>query len=88
MSQSRLSLSRYGTPSVYHTKASDLFESKNRVLSDETLPTYLADFKRLFEQTQETERNLYDTILTVKAANGNEYVFCAAATVDCTFRVL
>ena len=75
MSQSRLSLARYGTPSVYHAKASDLFESKNRVLSDETLPTFLADFKRLFEQTQETALNLYDTILTVEAANGSEHVF-------------
>jgi hypothetical protein len=67
MSQSRLSLGRYGTPNIYHAKTSDLFENHSNALDpNETLPILLGDFKRLFEQTQDPLNNLHDTILTVE----------------------
>jgi hypothetical protein len=64
MSESRLSLSRYGVQPVFHSKASDLFTSRNEILNpDETLPRLLSDFKRLLEQTQDPTNKLYDTVL-------------------------
>ena len=70
MSQSRLSIGRYGTPSVYHAHASDLFTNRNEILNpEETLPKLLADFKRLFEQTQDTTNNLHDTMITCESSS-------------------
>ena len=65
MSQSRLSIARYGAPAVYHARASDLFAHRNEILNpDETLPKMLSDFKRLFEQTQDSSNCMHDTIIT------------------------
>lgn len=64
MSESRLSLSRYGVQPVFLSKASELFTNRNEILNpDETLPRLLSDFKRLFEQTQDPTNRLYDTVL-------------------------
>lgn len=70
LSHSLLSLRRYGTPTNYHRNTGELFAQKNEILNpDETLPRLLSDFKKLFEQTQDTTNYLYDTILNVSSNN-------------------
>ena len=73
---SRLSVRRYGTPSTYHKNTRELFAQKNEFLNpDETLPRLLADFKRLFEQTQDKTNYLFDTILCVSGTLDNQPVY-------------
>ena len=70
MAHSNLNLERYGTPGPnYFHHSSDLFNdnnSKNSIIeTEETLSKLLNDFKRLYEQTQIVENELFDTILEI-----------------------
>jgi hypothetical protein len=73
MANSRLSIDRYGTPfPAYYQRAEDLFDGppKNEVLNrEDCLSKLLSDFKKLFEQTQNIENVLYDTILEIEYEN-------------------
>lgn len=66
-----MSLTRYGGPQAnYHQSTSQLFDrNPYQVIKPiETLPKLLLDFKKLYDQTQVAENNLYDVILEVEGS--------------------
>ena len=74
MADSRLSIDRYGTPFLpYYQHADELFNAppKNALNTVECLSKLLADFKKLFEQTQNAENGLFDTVLEIEYENSS-----------------
>jgi len=65
MAQSRLSLSRYENQAIkYYVRPDDLFANKNDIFEAESsVPSLLADFKKLFKLTQIPENGLHDVII-------------------------
>jgi len=65
MAQSRLSLSRYENQAIKYYKQSDeLFANKNEVFeAQNSVPSLLSDFKKLFKLTQVPENMLHDVMI-------------------------
>lgn len=75
MSDSRLSVGRYGPYNQsYLKKTEELFTNNirhNNETTVDSLSNLLNDFKRLFEQTQKPENGLFDTILEIETKNNS-----------------
>ena len=70
LTASRLSLGRYGSPN-YYRKPRELFEkTENLIAAKESLPKFLLNFKKLFDQTQNEEQRLYDCVIKVEGDEG------------------